>query len=86
MDNLVDVAEDLLEMLKEEAMTTPSPFVQDYVRSARFHLDNAFGMYTQVREQQYNEAFVKLAYMASRYGVAALIYYLLLCSSMVKPR
>ena len=47
-------------------MTTPSPFVQDYVRSARFHLDNAFGMYTQVREQQYNEAFVKLAYMASQ--------------------
>ena len=47
-------------------MTTPSPVVQDYVRSAQFHLNNAFGMYMQVREQQYESAFVELAYMASQ--------------------
>ena len=44
----------------------PSPVVQDYVRSAQLHLGNAFGMYMEVRERQYDDVFVELAYAASQ--------------------
>ena len=44
----------------------PSPVIQDFVRSAQLHLDNAFGMYMQVRERQYEEVFIELAYVASQ--------------------
>ena len=59
----------------------PSPVVQDYVRSAQLHLDNAFGMYMQVRERQYDDIFVKLAYAASQIwgaGIALLSSIMLL--------
>ena len=59
----------------------PSPVVQDYVRSAQLHLDNAFGMYAQVRRQQYDAAFVELAYAASQIwgcGIALLSVIMLL--------
>ncbi len=59
----------------------PSPVVQDYVRSAQLHLDNAFGMYMQVRERQHDDIFLDLAYVASQIwgtGIALLSSIMLL--------
>ena len=58
-----------------------SPVPQDYVRSAQLHLDNAFDLYTQMREQQYDAVFVEMAYVASRIwdsGIALLSAIMLL--------
>lgn len=59
----------------------PSPVVQDYVRSAQLHLDNAFGIYMQVRKRQHDDIFVDMAYAASQIwgaGIALLSSIMLL--------